>query len=1014
MHKSPGADKLSGIFAGMLIILFLGGSGLSAYAQVRTIKGTITASDTKETLPGATILVKGTTVGTVSDIDGNYNIKVSQPNPVLVISYMGYQTLEVQAGEKLVIDAVLQIQKTSLDEVVVIAYGTVRKSDLSGSVGSIKSEDITRITALNPVQSLQGQVSGVQVTSVTGTPGESPVVRIRGTGTIYGAYPIYVVDGVIVDDISFINSSDIQSMEVLKDASATSMYGSRGANGVILVTTKSGQKTEGKTVFNFSGEIGIQKLSKKINLLNGHDFAVIANEIRTGSYNNVDKVPNTDWQSLVFHDAPVYDFQLSASGSGKAVQYYISGSYFKQGGIIDKSNYERITLKMNNTYTLSQYVKLGTNITLAPFSQQIAPDVTWAAYRALPTLEPYYADGSYAAIPGIGNPLAAIEYSNNSRKGIRGVGNIFGEVSFLKSFTLKSSFGVDASYAKSQSFTPAYAVLNPDGTMSQQNNPTSLLSKGWNDNMSWLWENTLSYQKTFGKHFIDAVVGYTMENNTSEYMSLDGKNLKRDGSDFWYIHPINVYDPTQSVNTISSINNGIGVYNSMISYLLRVNYTFNQKYIATITFRRDGSSKFSQGNRWSNFPSFALGWNISRENFMKSVKVISKLKLRSSWGKVGNDKIPWEARYSNVEEVIAVFGNTLVPNSGASYGLNGNEKLRWEVTTQFDAGLEVGLFNDRLSGEFDYYRRVTDDILIPLTTPGYLGNGPGALILFNAGSVLNRGFEFNVGWRDQIGKVKYNISVVGSTLHNEMLTIGGVSGADSQLSGGQLPGNNGSQTIAGIPLGSFYGYKTDGIFQTQAELDAYPHMAEAGVGDLRFVDVNGDGKLDGNDRTNIGSPIPTFILGLNFGVEVYGIDLSCNIQGQTGNKILNAKTIIRPDPYNFEQSVMGRWTGPGTSTTEPRPSFGGYNYTPSDHFIQDGSFIRIRNLTLGYTLPMKWSTKIAMQKLRIYIKADNLFTFTKFTGYSPEIGSENVLSNGIDYGGYPVTSVYSVGINLTF
>ena len=347
MHKSPGADKLSGIFAGMLIILFLGGSGLSAYAQVRTIKGTITASDTKETLPGATILVKGTTVGTVSDIDGNYNIKVSQPNPVLVISYMGYQTLEVQAGEKLVIDAILQMQKTSLDEVVVIAYGTVRKSDLSGSVGSIKSEDITRITALNPVQSLQGQVSGVQVTSVTGTPGESPVVRIRGTGTIYGAYPIYVVDGVIVDDISFINSSDIQSMEVLKDASATSMYGSRGANGVILVTTKSGQKTEGKTVFNFSGEIGIQKLSKKINLLNGHDFAVIANEIRTGSDNNVDKVPNTDWQSLVFHDAPVYDFQLSASGSGKAVQYYISGSYFKQGGIIDKSNYERITLKMN-------------------------------------------------------------------------------------------------------------------------------------------------------------------------------------------------------------------------------------------------------------------------------------------------------------------------------------------------------------------------------------------------------------------------------------------------------------------------------------------------------------------------------------------------------------------------------------------------------------------------------------------------------------------------------------------
>jgi hypothetical protein len=310
---------------------------------------------------------------------------------------------------------------------------------------------------------------------------------------------------------------------------------------------------------------------------------------------------------------------------------------------------------------------------------------------------------------------------------------------------------------------------------------------------------------------------------------------------------------------------------------------------------------------------------------------------------------------------------------------------------------------------------VTNDILIYLSTPGHLGNGPGALVPFNAGSVLNRGFEFNVAWRDQVGKVKYNISVIGSTLHNEMLSIGGVTGADTQILGGYLAnGNYVTRTIVGIPLGSFYGYKTDGVFQSQAEIDANPHLNNTVPGDLRFVDLNGDGKIDSKDRTNIGSPIPTFMLGLNLGLEVFGIDFSVSTQGQWGNKIFNAKNAVRPDPYNFEQSVMNRWTGPGSSNTEPRASFGGNNYLPSDYFVQDGSFIRIRNVTLGYSLPQKWSSKIAMQKLRIYVKADNLYTFAKYTGYSPEIGSSNVTSNGVDYGIYPVTSVYSVGLNLTF
>ncbi len=1001
----------------LLLVFFLLLMSVS-YAQERTITGTVSASDTKETLPGTSVVIKGTTTGSVSDINGKYAIKVSQVPAILIFSYVGYQSREIPVGDKLEINIELQVRKTALDEVVVIGYGTVRKSDLSGSVGSVKSEDITKITALNPVQSLQGKVAGVQVTSTSGDPGESPVVRIRGVGTFNNSNPIYVVDGIIMDNISFLNSADITSMEVLKDASATAIYGSRGANGVIMVTTKQGKIGQEKTAFSFTGEIGMQNLAKKINLLNGHDFAMISNEIKPGSFNNLDAVPNTDWQKLVFRTAPIYNFQLSASGATKSMQYYISGGYFKQEGIIEKSKYERITLQLNNTYLLSPYVKLGNTITLSPYAQRVAPNVTYAVYRANPTLSPYYADGSFAAVPGVGNPLADLAYSNNYNKGIRAVGNLYTEISILKSFTVRSSFGIDAAYNKSENFTPAFTVYNSDGTISQQQNLLSTLSKGNNDNLTWLWENTLTYQKEIKKHSVNAVFGYTMQNTSSTAMGMLGSNILRDDPNFWYILPNNIYDPANNVNNINSIYDrvDINLNYSMISYLFRVNYVFNKRYILTATFRSDGSSKFSVNNRYANFPSFAAAWNVSQENFMKNVKFISKLKLRGSWGKLGNDKIPYDRRYAQVQSnIITIFGTNGSPNSGASYGLNGNPDLKWEVTTQTDIGLETGLFNDRLTAEFDYYHKKTDDILIDLSTPGYYGNGPNQKVTYNAASVLNRGFEFNLGWRDKVGKIKYNISVNGTTIHNEVLKIGGNSGVDSVLVGGYLA--NGlpvTRSKVGLPIGAFYGYKTDGIFQSQAELDAYPHDAQAGVGDLRFVDVNGDGKIDNRDRTYIGSPIPDFIFGCNFGLEFKGLDFSFNIQGQTGNKIFNAKNFIRPDKYNFEANVLNRWTGPGTSTTEPRASFGGYNYNLSDYFIQDGSFIRLRNIILGYTLPTAWSKKITMQTIRVYIKADNLYTLTKYTGYTPEIGGINPISNGIDTGIYPITAVFSVGVNLNF
>ncbi|HSN50671.1 MAG TPA: TonB-dependent receptor, partial [Bacteroidales bacterium] len=393
----------------------------------------------------------------------------------------------------------------------------------------------------------------------------------------------------------------------------------------------------------------------------------------------------------------------------------------------------------------------------------------------------------------------------------------------------------------------------------------------------------------------------------------------------------------------------------------------------------------------------------------------SRLKLRASWGKLGNDKIPYDRRYAVTDQnILSIFGNPGSSNPGISYGLSGNPDLRWEVTTQTDIGLEGGFFNDRLTAEFDFYNKQTDDILIELSTPGYFGNGQGGKITFNAASVLNRGIELTLSWRDKIGKLKYNIGANGTTIHNEVLKVGGSSGVDSVLFGGSLGnGQSVTRSAVGIPIGSFYGYRTAGIFQNQAELDAYPHLGEALPGDLRFEDVNKDGIIDSRDRVNLGSPIPTFVYGFNAGIEIFGIDFSVNIQGQTGNKIFNAKEMIRPDKYNFEHHVLDGWTTEGSSTTEPKPSFGGNNYLPSDKFIQDGSYLRIRSVILGYSLPGSWMKKVFIQKFRIYLKAENLYTFTKFTGYTPEIGGPN-LSSGIDFGAYPITAVYSAGINLTF
>ena len=1001
-----------------LFLLMAIGDFTQAFGQDRNVKGKVTSQDDGEGLPGVSIQVEGASRGTVTDFEGNYSLELQAGDTHLIYSFIGYKANTQEIGSRSVIDVVMEPDVEQLEEIVVVGYGVQRKSDVTGAVASVRGSDLTKIPAANPMQALQGKVAGLQVSSGSGQPGASPVVRIRGVGTFNDSSPIYVVDGVILSDISFLNSSDIQSMEVLKDASATAIYGSRGANGVIIITTKQGKIGTEATTFNVNTEFSVQQLAKKIDLLSGREFASVVNDISPGSFNNVDAVPNTDWQDLIFDTAPIQNHQISATGSTDKTQYYVGLGYFSQQGIVDKSEYERLTLKLNNTYQLSANVRLGNNITIAPYSQQVAPNVVYQVYRAQPVAVPRYEDGSFGAVQNVGNPLADLQYSNNFNKGLRTVGNVFTDITLFKDFTARSSFGVDLGYNKSKSFSPAFTVYNPDGTASQQQNVYNDLSKENRENFTWLWENTVTYFKKFGVHRVEGLAGFTSQKTTSEYLGLRGENTLRDGQDFWYLRPSYIVDESNNINTLNSLANGVdaGQYYSMMSLLFRVNYTYDDRFLFTGTFRRDGSSKFTDNNRYASFPSLAVGWNLINEEFMQGISTLTNLKVRASWGAIGNEKIRYNRQFSLVQnELNPVFGIEEALNPGGSYGVTGNPDLKWETTYQTDIGLEIGLLNQRLTGEFDYYRRETQDILVDLLTPGHLGNGQGQRVTYNAGAVLNSGFEFNLGWSDEIQGVKYRIGALGSTIHNEVLSVGGNSGVDSTLVGGYL-GDGRPVTLSreGLPIGAFHGYQIDGVFQNQAELDAYPHDSQARPGDVIIRDVNGDGRITLDDRTYLGSPIPTFIYGFNLEASFKGFDINVDFQGQVGNKIFNGKEVVRPDPYNFERHVIDRWRGEGTSTTEPRATFGGLNFAPSSRFIQDGSFMRFRNMTLGYTIPEAVLDRISMTQVRVYLRGTNLFTSTKFTGYSPEFGSEDVLSSNIDRGIYPVSAIYSAGLNISF
>ncbi len=999
-------DTVKKGLSSLFLLFFVIGS---AYAQQK-VQGTVTAADDGSPLPGVNITVKNTTIGTSTDVDGNYSLTVPDTSNVLVFSFIGFQTQEIQIDGRTQIDVALETRVYSAgEEIVVVGYGTQQKSDLTGSVSTVSVDEVTKVPTANLQDAMQGQVAGVQITPQSGAPGAQADIRIRGVGTLNNASPIYVVDGLILDDISFLNTNDIESVQVLKDASATAIYGVRGANGVIIITTKQG--TSGPTQIEFNSYAGVQRVQNQIEVTNANQYANLANELAQNEgqpqvFSNPDQFgEGTDWQDYIFQPAPIQNYQLSARGGTENMTFNVSGNYFKQQGVVRGSDYERLTLRVNNTYDLTDNIDFGHNVALTYFDRtDEAGGVVGAAYRADPTVPPRNEEGEFSnasARSSAGNPAASINFNNNDNYGYRTVGDVYININFLENFTFRSSFGLDLEREHGKDFTPVFFV---SPTQQVQDSRISVSSSF---NTNWLWENTFNYKEDFDDHSVDLLAGITAQEQKFE--NLGGSRISVPGSspNLWYLSA----GQSEGQTNFNGANS-----TSYLSYLFRANYQYKSKYLFTGSYRIDGSSRFSDDNRYGYFPSVALGWVVTEEPFFQDVGPVSFLKIRGSYGIIGNDKIGAYPTFVTVAtNQLAVFGENESLQNGATITQIVNRDQIWEETKQLDIGFEFHLFDDRLQTEVDYYQRDTEGVLVDVPIPDYVGVGNNPVV--NAAEVRNNGFDFNVSWRQSTGDWNYNIGIVASTVNNEVLALG--QGNEEIFAGGLVNEiSSTTLTVVGGEIGAFYGYDATGIFQDQTEIDNHAtyNIGTPQPGDIIYRDVNGDGVINTDDRTFIGSPIPDWTFGFNFGVNYKGFDVSASFDGQIGNDIFNAKKAVRFGIENFETTALDRWTGPGTSDTVPRLTTAGVNYQASNHFLEDGDFLRLRNLQIGYSIPVSQVDRLGVQNIRVYANATNVFTLTDYSGFNPQIGGGSVLATSIDrFGGtYPVSSVYTGGVEISF
>lgn len=974
-----------------------------------TISGVVTEKKTGEPIIGASILLKGQSSGTITDFNGNYSIPNVPSGATLVFSYIGMKTQEVKVTASSKLDISLEEDNQLIDEVVVIGYGIQRKSDLTGSVGAVKSKDLTKVATPNVANALQGRVSGVYI-SANGAPGSSPEVRIRGIGTTNNSNPLYVVDGMFMDDISFLSTHDIESMEVLKDASATAMYGSRGANGVIIVTTKQG--TEGKAVVNFTASEGFQFNNSSFEMANATEYATLLNEalVNTGGKPKFDDPASlgkgTNWFDEIFRVASVRDYQLSVSGGSEKVRYNLSAGYYQQDGIITGNTYNRFTLRANNSYKISKRLTLGHNLS-ASFSHKKNENsaVVKAAYTISPVKRPYNEDGSFmdSESASSANPVATLHYTNNDDWKERIVGSAFLNWNILNGLDFKTSLGIDYINGRRRNFVPKYYVSET------QKNETNSLSKTWDRDFTWLWENLLTYDwKINDKNRLNLLGGITAQKRVYELLEGTGRDFFSDNENYWYLDQA-------SAGSKSVANNGY--HETMMSYLFRANYALMDRYLLTVSVRADGSSKFGPDNRWGYFPSVAAGWRVSEEAFLKDrVQWLSNLKLRGSWGQIGNDKIgndKYRALANISPSYDAVFGGVFYP--GGTITSLSNRSVHWERSEQMDLGFDLGLLNNRFSLELDYYRRDTKDMLVTVDVPASVGLTP---VETNVGAVRNSGVDFTVKWEDSLKDFRYAIRLTGTTIKNEVISLGGKRIASGDIGAGKSV----QMTEEGKPIKYFYGYNVIGIFQNEAQIKDYNERAAAatgnsgqqyqnnvGPGDLIYEDVDGDGYITANDRKDLGSPTPKFIGGLGISASWKGFDLSIDFQGNFGNKIFNAKQVERfSGSDNWDRSFLDRWTPENPNTMTPRMTLEGNNYQVSSRYVESGSYVKLQTVELGYTFPKSWMQKVSVQNLRVYFSGNNLAYFTGYNGFTPEV------LGGIDRQIYPVTATCRFGLNVTF
>jgi len=1033
----------------LLLLLF---TGCCFVSQAQQITGKITSAEDGFPLPGATVVIKNTTKGTSADNSGNFELS-AESGATLVISYVGFEKKELVLGSESVYNIALLPSAGLMKDVVIVAYGTVKKSDLTGSISSISSEDLNRTAPVSLDQALQGRAAGVQVTQVSGRPGGQTSIRIRGSSSINaGNEPLYVIDGMLItsdngetnaggtagsglNGLSAISPGDIERIEILKDASATALYGSRGSNGVVLITTKRGRA--GKSTISFDTYYGIQKVSKKLEMLNGEEFANYMNkysedsglpfDVRYLIPENIGK--GTDWQEAIFRTAPMQSYQLSANGGSENTQFSISGGYYQQDGIILNSDFERFNLRSNLDQKVNKRVKVGSSISLSKIKSNgvltgaqssgtgtLLPGATSSALlfpSTLPVLNPAVAGGYTLQDDrgrNIGNPVADALETDNVTNNLRVIGNVYAIVNLAKGLNFKASAGVDAFSVKDNRFVPNYILR------SKPNNGDAVVATV--DGQSWLTEFTLTYANTIGKrHTYDLLLGNTYQGFHSERLFAFALDFP-DNRTGW--HSLGSALNPQPSGTSES-NWGIK------SYLGRINYSFDNRLLLTFTGRVDGASKFGKNNKYGFFPSGAIAWKLHEEDFIQKLGWFYSLKPRFSYGVIGNQDIFPFASLATVGAVgQGVFNNTqaYIGQEPLRYP---NPDLKWERTTQADFGLDMEFAKGRIGVTFDVYQKQTTDLLLftPLpATTGFTG------ALFNIGGLRNRGLELALNTVNLAGAFSWQTDLNFSTNRNEITSL--AQGKDIFVPGVLTVPAGWSILREGEPVGSFYGLLSDGLFQTNEEAMTSPHLKAQSpkAGDRKYKDINSrdtqgkltgqpDGIIDEADRTIIGDATPDFIWGLTNKFSWKGIDLSVFIQGVQGNQIVNAY-LFEIGSLNAETNVLrefydNRWTPENPNNIYPKVNPSERNIF-SDAQIEDGSFIRLKNITMGYTLPVKWQQRMKSNNFRIYASANNLRTFTKYRGYDPEVNAfgQSSLLQGIDYGGYPLATSFIGGIQLNF